>query len=124
MKPTENNESDEQQTGAKNPLARLVMTNLESVEIEWAVMEPDVYGGENLDKHVPQWRGCASGDMECETFREPMMLDPKFYPPGTKVSIRVPICPKCGDVYENCIVRGNVGDCDFDWNKLVENTYS
>ena len=81
----------------------------------WGMM-PDYYGGENFDEHIPQWLDCT-GDKQDDTIGNPIPFDPKDYPPGTKITVEEPVCPKCGDVYKNC-------KCDFDWWKRPIQTSS
>lgn len=87
-------------------------------------MTPDVYAGENMDEHEPAWNGYAVGDMGDETFKEPIVFEAEDYPPGTRVIVESPICPKCHEVYENCMARGGSFPCDFDWRNWVEEQYS
>ena len=89
-------------------------------------MRPNCYGGEKCDKHIPQWWGYFVGDKQDDTVKEPIILSPENFPPGTKVTIEEPICPKCGEIYTNCMVRGyNMPtECDFDWVKWTEEQYS
>ena len=96
------------------------------VEIERYEMQPDCYGGKNFDEHIPQWWGYCDGDKQDDTTRQSIVFDPKDYPPGTKIVVTSPVCPKCDEVYENCMVRGYGGpnECDFDWKKWAEGKYS
>ena len=100
--------------------------DIELVETEWFEMKPDVYGGKDFDEHIPMWNGYADGDKQDDTTRQPLVFDPKDYPPGTKIVVKEPVCPKCGEVFENCMVRGCGGgnDCDFDWKEWAEDRYS
>ena len=93
-------------------------------QIERHEMKPDVYGGRKLDEHIPMWNSYANGDMGDETSHKPLVFNPKDYPPGTIIEVKSPMCPKCGEVYENCMVRGHEGDCDFDWKQWAEDKYS
>lgn len=94
-------------------------------ETEWYEMTPDVYAGENMDEHIPLWTGYVSGDKDSETFSEPIVFDPKDYPPGTKIIVKEPVCPKCLLSYIDCMSRpGFENDCDFDWKELAEILYS
>ncbi len=100
------------------------MTQMKMVEVDRARMEPDVYDGPNLDRHRPRWIISIpkQGD---EDMGEKLILNAENFPPGTQVIIQEPLCPKCEEVYENCMDRGG-GDlaCDFDWKKWAEGQYS
>lgn len=97
------------------------------------VMEPDHYDGVECDKTRPRWMtGYAKyGDEEHGETLE-FSLSAANFPPGTKVTIEVPVCPKCGDPAD--FVTGGSGDtpqkewpkcdCGFDWQKWSEDTYS
>lgn len=86
-------------------------------EIAWAEMKPDVYGGENCDEHIPGWSTYFDGDKEGEDFLKTLGLKAKHFPPGTKVVISVPCCPKCEETCEMC-------DCGFDWHEWADIEYS
>lgn len=76
------------------------------------------------------WNGYCEGDKEGGEFPDSLELSPAGFPPGTRVSVEVPVCPKCG---ESADTRTNVGppgengvppvsfdrycDCGFDWEK-------
>lgn len=77
-----------------------------------------------MDEHEPMWEGSADGDMGSDTDKSPIILKPSDFPPGTKVVVSEPLCPKCGECFENCMVRGRPGDCDFDWKNWAEEQYS
>lgn len=85
-----------------------------------AEMEPDVYGGENCDEVRPRWNAYAEGDMDAD-YSDSITIDAKHYPPGTKISVLEPCCPKCGQIPEFC--RASDG-CDFDWDAWVLDEYS
>ena len=96
------------------------MGELEYKEIMWAEMKPDVYDGENCDQITPRWECYADGDMDSDYFDE-IKLHSKSFPPGTKISISVPCCPKCGVIQELC--KTDEG-CDFNWEDWTFNEYS
>jgi hypothetical protein len=52
---------------------------------------------------------------------EALTIDAKHFPPGTKIQILEPCCPKCGQIPELC--RGDDG-CDFNWDEWVLGKYS
>ena len=95
------------------------------VKTAWFEMKPDCYGGEKFDEHIPMWNGYVEGDKQDDTTRQPLRFDPKDFPPGTKIIFQEPCCPKCGELYGNCMVRGYNRDdeCDFDWKLWAEYQY-
>lgn len=90
----------------------------------WFEMKPNVYGGENMDEHIPEWNGHAAGDKQDDTSSDPLVFRPEDFPPGTKIVVSEPLCPKCGECYENCMARRDDDDCDFDWKAWAESEYS
>lgn len=97
---------------------------MEYQEVDRAVMEPDVYGGTNMDEHYPQWvvNYPKAGK---EPIGNVLELDARVHPPGTQVVVKEPVCPKCGDIYSNCMVRGyGQKECDFDWHKWADNQFA
>ena len=85
----------------------------------WAEMFPDVYGGPFCDEHEGRWNIFADGDKDDEFTHDDLVLDPKTFPPGTKIVISVPVCPECHDTME----MHNDSICNFDWKKWTEETY-
>ena len=89
---------------------------MEFIETYRFRQEPDVYTG-------PQWvvgiekegDHIESGDI---------IFDPVDYPPGTRIIIQEPLCPECGEIYDNCMVRGGNHPCNFDWELWAEEQYS
>ena len=108
------------------------MENLKREDRQTWRMEPDFYDGETCDKVRPRWMTSypKEGDEEeGETLK--IELDARSMPPGTIVTITVPICPKCGDPADMMIPReGHKGrkwpncQCGFSWNKWAEGIYS
>lgn len=94
---------------------------MEYQEIMWAEMKPDVYAGDNFDQIEPLWEAYSCGDMESDTFDSPIELCCKTFPPGTKVTISVPCCPKCGQRVEICKIDEY---CGFDWDEWTRTEYS
>lgn len=80
----------------------------------------DCYGGDSCEEHIPQWRVYSEGDMGDSEDTAPLTLDPKSFPAGTKITIEVPVCPKCEKDAELCASTG----CDFDWRQWAEDRYA
>lgn len=97
---------------------------MEYTNTMWFEMKPDVYGGEDMNQHIPMWNGYADGDKQDDTSKDPLIFDPKLYPPGTKIVVSEPLCPICNEVYANCIVRSGHNACTFDWKQWAEEQYS
>lgn len=90
-------------------------------KIMWAEMKPNIYAGDTCDQIEHRWEAYADGDMDSEVLTQPITLCPKAFPAGTKISISVPECPKCGQEVELC--KSNEF-CDFNWEEWVLNEYS
>lgn len=97
----------------------------------WAAMKPDVYGGNNCDGVIPRWNCCADGDKGGDDFERVLKLDARSFPPGTKIVISEPRCPKCDEQREpklQSIQRGPLYSgpcrCGFDWDAWVLDNYS
>jgi len=89
-------------------------------EIMWAEMSPDLYDGDKCDEICPRWYVYAEGDMDGDYEEKLLELSPKNFPPGTKITISLPCCPKCGEDVEECRIDD---DCDFDWDLWRDNEY-
>lgn len=100
-------------------------------ETMWAEMKPDCYGGETCDQIEPRWYTYAAGDKQGGYEHDPLILDARGFPPGTKIVISEPVCPKCGDQREHIFPHPETGvafvnkcDCGFDWDAWVLEQYS
>jgi len=96
---------------------------MEFTETERIRQEPDVYSGPAFDQHRPRWITSfpKEGDEEVEG---DVTFAAKDFPPGTRIIIQEPLCPKCRETYENCMVRNGSDSCDFDWKQWVDEMYS
>lgn len=100
----------------------------------WFTMEPDMYGGKECDELVPRWRCYAEGDKDSDHQHEPLSLDPRLYPPGTKITIVEPVCPDCGELRGVNFPKPDKPDalpafdakcdCGFDWEEWTANEFS
>lgn len=90
---------------------------MEYQDIMWAELKVDVYDGPNCDQHRKYWNAYADGDKQDDNFSENIELNLEHYPPGTKVVVSVPECPKCHETVETCC-------CGFDWKNWAEEQYS
>lgn len=89
-------------------------------EIMWAENKVDCYDGPNCDRHRKVWKGYCAGDKEGGEIGQTITLNTDLFPPGTKVVVSVPICPKCHMGADFCTESG----CDFDWHAWAEEQYS
>lgn len=103
----------------------------ETRETMHATMHPDMYGGKGCDELVPRWWCYADGDKDGDYEHRPLKLDAKLFPPGTRVSVREPVCPECGDARSPILPTPAKPpyfdpkcDCGFDWDAWVANEYS
>lgn len=102
---------------------------LEHHETMWAEMQPNMYGGETCDQPVPQWRGYTLDDKEDEGGMEKLELAARTFPPGTLVTITVPLCPQCKQWTADYALNQQTGEmgkceCGFDWPNWAGEEYS
>ena len=100
-------------------------------------MQPDCYGGRSFAELRPRWWGYAEGDKEGD-YTKNLQLASVTFPPGTKVVVHEPVCPKCGEVptrsLEPQTFKTEDDDtvtefhwscgCDFDWRGFALDHYS
>lgn len=92
--------------------------DLDYEEIAWSERKTDFYSGENCDELRPYWNSYFDGDKESENHDSDIILNANMFPPGTKVIIKVPICPICNQSSELC-------ECEnFDWKSWEWGKYS
>jgi hypothetical protein len=96
------------------------MSDNEYQAIMWAERKTDCYDGETCDQLRPYWNAYADGDKQDDDVTGCIELDPKHFPPGTKITVSVPVCPECHLQVELC--EGS--DCEFDWKEWEINEYS
>lgn len=106
------------------------MTSTKTKPIEYhtimsATMAPDVYDGPNCDQHRPRWMCSAEDDMdgpsECGLEDGSIAFDPKTFPAGTRIIVKVPMCPKCEKpAYHD----EKACDCGFDWHEWAGQEFS
>ena len=94
---------------------------LDVFETQSAEMHPDVYAGEDFNDVRPDWHCFAEGDKEGpDSIGDVLNLDAKFFPPGTVVSVKEPLCPVCDGFWIDC----KDSDCSFDWDEYARDRYS
>ena len=97
-------------------------------ETMWAEQKPDLYGGKSGDEVVPQWESFAEGDKQSSTDRI-IALDARCFPPGTKVVVSEPVCPKCERPRwperngAEVTFPARCEECGFDWRAWEEERY-
>jgi len=96
--------------------------NIES----WAVMKPDVYAGESCEGIEPRWM--LQHEKEGEEPVEDITLLPAHFPPGTRITISVPVCPDCSTPadFSHDFKTGVTGKCEcgFDWEAWTLSEFS
>lgn len=105
------------------------MDRVKTIPTMWAEAKPDLYSGATCDQLRPRWHAHCKGE-EGGFQDDEIVLDPRQFPPGTKITVAEPYCPKCGDVrgqkfpFENPPVFDAKCKCGFDWTAWVANEYS
>ncbi len=103
------------------------MASIDRTVTMWAEMSPDLYAGESGEEVGPRWNIYAEGDMQDDWTEEPLKLDARDFPPGTKVLVLEPLCPHC-KMPRPLLERGHYAtDCEcgsFNWDEWVEEHYS
>ena len=99
-------------------------TELEFDEIDRLTMIPDrSYDDPDKTTLIPMWEGGG----EKESFKITLIeLDPAHFPPGTRVVIETPICPKCGWASDYDPLSQKVicaPNCIFDWITWGQENY-
>lgn len=96
-----------------------------------AEMAPDLYAGDTCDQEKPRWRIWSEGDMGDHDYIDTAKLAAKHFPPGTKITIEVPCCPRCDEPLDcgpnpetKAIEYPATCDCGFDWKAWVADRYS
>lgn len=109
------------------------MADIKRQETQWAEMSPDLYDGPMCDRIRPRWECQADGDMGGSDYESTLHLASRCFPPGTRISIQEPLCPKCGELREpitfpNVPKRGPIYKgpcrCGFDWDGWCADQYS
>lgn len=97
----------------------------------WFEQSPDCYGGKTCDQIVPRWHCYADGDKDSDYQYEPLRLDARSFPPGTKITVTEPTCPDCGETRSLKFPAPKRGSlfmdkcsCGFDWNGWTLDQYS
>ena len=95
----------------------------------WAEAKPELYDVATCDQLRPRWYVHCEGE-EGEFQDDDIVLDPKHFPPGTKITVAEPCCPTCGNVRGQMFPFTNPPtfqakcDCGFAWEAWVANQYS
>jgi hypothetical protein len=100
-------------------------------ETQWAEMSPDIYDGPKCDKVKPRWKTAAEGDRGSDDFETVLHIAARTFPPGTRISIQEPLCPKCDELREPVFPIPKRGPlyagpcrCGFDWDAWRDAEYS
>ena len=98
-------------------------------------VKADVYGGEQCDQVTKHFETYCDGDMGSDTHTEDIVIKLSDLPPGAKISVEYPCCPKCSlprsDEFERLdggslriIGHKSTCDCGFDWDEWVQSEFS
>ena len=103
-----------------------VYISMDKIEYQEAIigeLKVDCYAGKNCDKHEKYWNVFAEGDMQDDNLGkgESFVVELNDHPPGTKVFVKEPLCPKCGSFYIDCKDNPN---CNFSWLNFADELYS
>ena len=96
---------------------------------EWR-NEPDCYAGKTCDKLNPQWvTDYPKHGTEVEGETLTLELEAINLPPGARVAIEIPVCPKCGDPADMNEPKRKQRrwprcGCGFSWAKWAQGQYS
>lgn len=96
------------------------------IEVMWAEQYPDIYSGSNCDEIKADWCTSELGGKEGPTGgMNEIGLRADTFPPGTRVTISVPVCPECGESSELAFhCKNDRCDCGFDWKSWITDKYS
>jgi len=102
--------------------------------IMWSELKLDVYCGKKCDESRPQWETFCEGDMDSDTSTEDIRLTVDYFPPGTKVLVKIPQCPDCTLPRMTNATRDGDGkltvlheskcECGFNWVSWEQDKYS
>jgi len=116
-----------------NPDEKDIVDETAAVSLEptmWAELSPDMYDGPTCDRVRHRWWVRCQGE-EGEYQHDDLVLDPKAFPPGTKITIQEPRCPNCGEIRMQVYPAPKEGprfdtkcNCGFDWEAWTANEYS
>ena len=106
------------------------MKKLNFVERQSFWQEPDCYDGKSCDKLRPRWMTeyPKEGKEEDGEILK-LEIDAKSMPPGSRITIEVPCCPKCGDPadmsVDYCAKHKEWPNCrcGFSWKKWTYDNY-
>lgn len=96
--------------------------NIKYAEIAWANRFLDCYNGPDADEVIPYWNLYTDGEMEPSTlYDDTLSISLAHNPRGVRITISVPVCPKCEEHIELCETNPK---CDFDWKKWEEDSFA
>lgn len=95
--------------------------DIQYTQIDSLELEPNCYSGSSGDEVKKQW---LLRDRSGTEFKQEVKLNAAYFPPGTRITISVPMCPNCQEpAEENC---PDIFDCEcgFSWGKWTLHKYS
>ena len=90
-------------------------------EVLRAEVKVDCYAGDDCDTHEKYFNCYAEGDKQDDDSREPLVIDLRHFPAGTRISVQEPVCPECQMSASCCI---EFKQCSFDWREWAEGRYT
>lgn len=107
------------------------MNNIYFAKRQIFYQEPDCYDGKSCDQLRPRWMTSypKEGKEEDGEILK-LEIDAKSMPPGSRVVIEVPCCPKCGDpadTFVDCLDKYSEWpdcECGFSWKNWSIEKYS
>jgi len=96
-------------------------------ETMWATMRPEPQYSARGEHLAPRWQCYADGDKDGEEGLKTLDLAAYTFPPGTKVVVSEPCCPKCGDLREPSFPKLTFAvmcNCGFNWGEWAKDQYS
>jgi hypothetical protein len=102
-----------------------VSTEIKRYPIMWAIQKPNCYSGDDCDQIKPMWETHCEGDKGDSGTEENLDIDSNLFPPGTRVTIAVPVCPECATPNQQVNMSKGMEPCEcgFDWKTWTENEY-
>ena len=98
-------------------------------DIAWAELQCDVYDVKT--EKTKSWYAYVDGDMDGDSDTGPFVVYVQHHPPGTKIVVSVPLCPKCGQDRSDCEEEqrnrdpadSDIDDCAFNWKMWDEERF-
>ena len=106
---------------------------IERKNFSWAELRPDCYAGDSCEEIAPRWYAETEGDMSPEEGIQSLDFPAHLFPPGTKITVEVPVCPQCHEMpmpypmpgsKKSDYIRQCRCGCGFDWEAWAIDRFS